>query len=112
MSSLHRKGKNLKPALPKEQIETLPSLSEPNDELRIDFEGTIPIKNNVQSIYILVTVDGVFRYPKAETFNKCETKTAIEFLEFHGIPKSIRCDQAQPFKAREFIFFAKIKSLN
>ena len=49
--------------------------------MQIDFAGTITIKKNVQSIFILVTVDGVFRYPHAETFKKRETKTAIDYLE-------------------------------
>ena len=45
----------------------------------------------------------------------CDTQTAIEFLnqycKFHGIPRSIRCDQAQAFKSRAFEIFCKEKNI-
>ena len=100
------KGKNLKPLIPKTQVGNLPPLSEPNEEVQMDFAGPIPFKDNALSNYILVTVDRLSRYPHAEVFNNCDSKTAIEYLDSYckvnGIPRSIRCDQAQAFKAREF----------
>ena len=55
------------------------------------------------------------RFPHAETFNNCDTNTAIEYLEsycrLHGIPRSIRCDQAQAFKAKEFELFCKNRKI-
>ena len=43
------------------------------------------------------------------------TNTAIEYLEsycrLHGIPRSIRCDQAQAFKAKEFELFCKNRNI-
>ena len=81
----------------------------------MDFAGPIPIKNNTQNNYILVTVDRLSRYPHAEIFNNCDTNTAIEYLEsyckVHGIPRSIRCDQAQAFKAKEIDIFCKNKNI-
>ena len=95
------KGKNLKPLIPKSQLGQLPVLSEPNEEIQMDFAGPIPFKDNVQSNYIFVTVDRLLRYPHAETYNNCDTKTAIDSLDSycktHGKPRSIRCDQAQAF---------------
>ena len=42
----------------------------------------------------------------AQVFKNCDASTAIEYLEeyckFHGIPRSLRCDQAQAFKSRDF----------
>ena len=109
------KGKNLKPLIPKSQFRNLPSLSEPNEEVQMDFAGPIPFKDNTLSNYILVTVDRLSRYPHAEVFNNCDTKTAIEYLDsyckVHGIPRSIRCDQAQAFKAREFELYCKNKNI-
>ena len=68
-----------------------------------------------QNNYILVTVDRLSRYTHAEIFNNCDTNTAIEYLEsyckVHGNPRSIRCDQAQAFKAKEFDIFCKNKNI-
>ena len=108
------KGKNLKPLIPNTQVGNLPPLSEPNEEVQMDFAGPIPFKDNALSNYILVTVDRLSRYPHAEVFNNCDSKTAIEYLDsyfkVHGIPRSIRCDQAQAFKAREFEIYCKNKN--
>ena len=109
------KGKNLKPIIPKNQLGDLPKLKEPNEEIQMDFAGPIPYKNSTQNNYILVTVDRLSRFPHAETFHNCDTETAIDYLEkdckLHGIPRSIRCDQAQAFKAKEFDIFCKNKNI-
>ena len=109
------KGRNLKPLIPKSQLGSLPPLTEPNQEIQMDFAGPIPFKNNTQNNYILVTVDRLSRYPHAETFQNCDTETALDYLERycqqHGIPRSIRCDQAQAFKAKEFEIFCKNKNI-
>ena len=81
----------------------------------MDFAGPIPFKENLQNNYILVTVDRLSRYPHAENFHNCETETALDYLERycrqHGIPMSIRCDQAQALKAKEFKIFSKNKNI-
>ena len=109
------KGKNLKPIITKINIGTLGKLTEPSEEIQMDFAGPMPFKNNTQNNYILVTVNRLSRFPHAETFNNCDTNTAIEYLEsycrLHGIPRSIRCDQAQAFKAKEFELFCKNRNI-
>ena len=75
------KGKNLKPLIPKSQLRKLPPLSEPNEEVQMDFVGPIRFKENIQSNYNLVTVDRLSRYPHAESFNNFDTKTAIGYLD-------------------------------
>ena len=101
-----KQGKNLKPILPKQNLCTLPLLSEPNEELQMDFAGPIPFKNHIDNYYILVSVDRYSRFPTAQVYKNCDASTAMEYLEeycrFHGIPLSIRCDQAQAFKSRDF----------
>ena len=81
----------------------------------MDFAGPIPYKNSTQIIYILVTVDRLSRFPHRETFHNCDTETAIDYLgkncELPGIPRSIRCDQAQAFKAKKFDLFCKNKNI-
>ena len=100
-------GKNLKPIISKSELGTLPKLSEPNEELQLDFAGPIVDTKNINNEhYILAAVDRFSRYPSALVHTNCDTQTAIEFLnqycKFHGIPRSIRCDQAQAFKSRTF----------
>ena len=72
----------------------------------MDFAGPLTVCEQNDDYYILVTVDRVTRYPHAQVYKNCDTKTALKYLDeyckFHGIPRSIRCDQAQAFKAREF----------
>ena len=129
------KGKNLKPLITKNNLGTLTTLVETNEEIQMDFAGPIPYKNNIWTIYehknniwtkyeyknntqnnyILVTVDRLSRYPHAEIFNNCDTNTALECIEsyckVHGTPRSIRCDQGQAFKAKEFDIFCKNKNI-
>ena len=109
------KGKSLKPLISKTQIGTLPPLSEPNEEVQMDFSGPIPFKDNALFNYILVTVDRLSRYPHAEVLNNCDSKTAIDYLDsyckVHEIPRLIRRDQAQAFKARKFKIYCKNKNI-
>ena len=48
-------GKNLKPIIPKNKHTSLSTLSEPNDEIQMDFAG--PITNNNRDTYKLLTID-------------------------------------------------------
>ena len=41
------KGKNLKPLITKNNLGTLPTLVETNEEIQMDFAGPIPYKNNI-----------------------------------------------------------------
>ena len=109
-------GKNLKPIKLKSGPGALPKLSEPHEELQLDFAGPIiDMKNNNNEHYILAAVDRFSRYPSAVVHTNCDTQTAIEFLnqycKFHGIPCSIRCDQAQAFKSRAFEIFCNEKNI-
>ena len=92
------KGKNFKALISNTQLGKLPSLEEPNQEIQIVFDGQIPYRKRTQINYFLVKVDRLSRYPNAESFHNFGTDTAIEYLEryckIHGIPRSIRCDQA------------------
>ena len=110
-----KKGENLKPLIPKQSLGMLPKLTEPKEEVQIDFAGPIPFREHKQNYYILVSVNRLTRYPHAQVFKDCDTQTALNYLEeccrFHGIPRSLRCDQAQAFKAREFEIFCKNKNI-
>ena len=77
----------------------------------MDFAGPIRFKNNTDNHYIPVSVDRYSRFPTIQVYKNCKASTAIEYLEkycrFHGIPRSIRCDQAQAFKFRDFTVYCK-----
>ena len=97
-------GNNLKPLIPKRTYTKLNSLTEPNEELQLDFTGTIT--ENHKDTYILVSIDRYSRYPNAEAYHHCDTEKVSSDLKswkrFHGIPHTLRCDQAQAFKSRKF----------
>ena len=101
-------GKNLNPIIPKSKIAQLSPLQEPNEEIQLDFAGPITDEQQKDS-YLLTLVDRFSRYPYAKVYHICDTEKAIEYLEkylkFHGIPRNIRCDQAQAFKSRQFEIF-------
>ena len=107
-------GKNLKPIIPKSDLGKLPKLLEPNQEIQLDFAGPLPNESN-NEIYILVAIGRFSRYPSAVVHPNCDASTAIDFLrkycEFHGIPRSIRCDQAQAFKSKSFDVYCKNKNI-
>ena len=106
-----KKGKNLKPILPKQSLGILLKLSETNEEVQLDFAGPIPFREHKQNYYILVSVDLLTRYPHVQVFKVCDTQTALNYLEeycrFYGIPRSLRCDQAQAFETRKSEIFCK-----
>ena len=71
----------------------------------MDFAGPIPFRNHTDNYYILVSADRQSRFPTAQVYKNWDASTAIEYLEeyckFHGIPHSLRCNQAQAFKSRD-----------
>ena len=72
----------------------------------MDFAGFIPYKINPLNNYVLVTVDRLSRFQHAEKNKDYDANTAIDYLKsyckLHGLQRSITCDQAQAFKAKEF----------
>ena len=75
------KGIHLKSLIHESQLGSLPPLTEPNQEIQMDFAGLIPLKEITQNNYILVTVDRISKYPHAETFHNCDTEKAPDYLE-------------------------------
>ena len=73
-----RKGKKLKPVMPKNKHTQLSNLQKPNEEVQMDFTG--PIQENSKDSYILLSVDRFSRYPHAKAYHNCDTETAIKNL--------------------------------
>ena len=103
-------GKNLKPLIPKNKTSELPQLTQPIEKVQLDFAGPVLDEKNKES-YILASVYRYSKYPHAKVYQNCDAETAIEYLDqyikFHGIPRNIRCDQAQAFKLRQFEIYCK-----
>ena len=98
-------GLNLKRIIPKSKFTQLPILLEPNEEIQLDF--AVPIMDKqLKYSYILASVDRLSKYPNAKVYHNSDRETAIAYLEknieFHGIPRNIRCDRAQALKSRQF----------
>ena len=75
------KCKNLKTLIPKNNSRTLPTVSEPNEEIQMDFVGPIPHENSTLNNYRIVTVYRISKLSNAEIYTNCDSNTAIEYLE-------------------------------
>ena len=85
-----KQGKNLKSIIPKQDLGKLPTLSEPNDKLQMDFAGPISFRSHTDNYYILVSINRYPRFPSTQLYKNCNASTAIQNLEeycrLHGIP--------------------------
>ena len=70
----------------------------PNEEIQIDFGGPIYIEKN-QEVYFLACIDRFSKFPTAEVFHRAKADNILKFSQedvlLHGIPRSIRLDQAR-----------------
>ena len=86
----------------KKHYTTLDAVVEPNEEIQLDFAGPLPNEND-KEVYILVGVDHFSRFPYAKVVSNNRADTIIRFMQNHivnhGVPRNIRCDQAQGFRA-------------
>ena len=77
---------------------TLKLCKVPNEEIQIDFGGPIYNKKN-QEVYFLACIDRFSKFPTVEVFDRANAdiflKILQEYVLLHGIPRSIRLDQAR-----------------
>ena len=99
-----QKGKNLKVISGHSHFTSLEAVVEPNEEIQLDFAGPLPDEND-KDVYILVGVDCFSHFPSAKVVTKNKADTIIRFMQTHivnyGVPRNIRCDQAQGFRAKK-----------
>ena len=98
-------GKNIITQIPSTEKYILEILTEPNQEIKLDFAG--PIKSNTRGdVYILVAVDRFSEWPTAQVCKKTDTQTVLTFLfEYftdNGTPQCFRTDNGSCFKSNEF----------
>ena len=68
-----KNGKNLRAIQSKSCLGTLPILSEPNEEIQVDYAGPLIFREDKDEYYILVTVDRLTRNPHAQVYKNYET---------------------------------------
>ena len=87
---------------------------EPNEEVQLDFAGDLPDELNREA-YILVAVDKRSKYPTAKVVSNTTADIAIKFMQRYnsnnGVPRRLRCDQAQTFRAKKFQLFCNSNNI-
>ena len=98
-------GKNIITQIPSTEKNNLDILTEPNQEIQLDFAG--PIKSKTRGdVYILVAIDRFSKWPTAQICKNADTRTVLKFLTKYftdnGSPRVIRTDNGSCFKSNEF----------
>ena len=87
-------GRKLKSIIPVKQFQEHKLCIVPNQEVQIDFAG--PINNEIgHEIYILTCNDRFSKYPSAENFDNANAyviKFLDNYIQIHGVPRSLRID--------------------
>ena len=101
--SCTRYGKNAKYVISKNASKPLPLLSQPGQELQLDYAG--PLKDTKgKNIYLLVAIDRYSKFPAVKISKSTGGKSSVKFLrtyiDTHGIPESIRTDHFSGFKRK------------
>ena len=87
---------------------------EPNEEVQLDFAGPLPDELNGDA-YILVAIDRWSKFPTAKVVKNTTTDIAIKFtqryISINGVPRRLRCDQAQTFRAEKIQLFCNTNNI-
>ena len=98
-----RYGKNATFISPKNSSQPLPLLSQPGQEVQLDYEG--PLEDcKGKKTYLLTAIDRYSKFPSVKVTKSTGGKSTIKFLrsyiDTHGIPESIKTDQFSGFKGK------------
>ena len=87
---------------------------EPNEEVQLDFAGPLPDELN-RDAYILVANDKWSKFSTAKVVSNTTADIAIKFMQRYisnnGVPRRLRCDQAQTFRAKKFQHFCNSNNI-
>ena len=99
-------GKNLKYQIPKTHYRKLKKLTEPGQEIQIDFTGKLHNNRINGDAQILIAVDHFSKWPTVKICNTAETKEVIKFLtndfNSYGIPEKIKSDERGASISKEY----------
>ena len=108
-------GKNLKYQLPSKHYGKLGTLTEPGQEIQIDFTGKLHNQNLPGDVQILIAVDRFSKWPTVKICKTTKTKEVIQFLtsifNLYGIPEKIKSDQGGAFSSKEYRQFCKNRNI-
>ena len=108
-------GKNLNYQLPKKHYGKLEKLTEPGQEIQIDFTGKLHNKKINGDVQILIAIDRFSKWPTVKICKSAETKEVIIFLssnfKLYGIPEKIKSDKGGAFVSKEYREFCKNRNI-
>ena len=108
-------GKNLKYQLPSKHYGKLGKLTEPGQEIQIDFTGKLHNQKIHGDVQIIISVDRFSKWPTVKICKTAETKEVIQFLtsnfNLYGIPEKIKSDKGGAFISKEYRQFCKNRNI-
>ena len=92
------------------------TLTEPGQEIQIDFTGKLHNKKRNGDVQILIAIDRFSKWPTVKTCKTAETKEVINFLinnfNLYGIPEKIKSDKGGgAFISKEYREFCKSRNI-
>ena len=107
-------GKNLNYQVPKNNFGKLKKLTEPGQEIQIDFTGKLNYKKLNGKQQILIAIDRFSEWPTVKICKSSETKEIVNFLKqnfnLYGLPEKIKTDKGGAFFAKEYRDFCESKN--
>ena len=107
--------KNFKYQISKNNFVKLKTLTEPGQEIQIDFTGKLNHKKLIGEYQILIAIDRFSRWPTVTICKSSETKEVLNFLKqnfnSYGLPKKIKSGKCGAFIAEEYRDFCKSKNI-
>ena len=109
-------GKNLRYQLPKNEFRKLETLTEPGQEIQIDFSGKLNKKKLNGDHQKLIAIDRLSKWPTAKFCKLSETKEVLNFLKqtfnLYRLPEKIKTDKCGggAFVSKEYKEFCNSKN--
>ena len=108
-------GKHRNYQLPKKHYGKLEKLSEPGQEIQIDFTRKLHNKKLNGETQKLIAIDKFIKWPTAKICKTSEPKEIINFLSsmfnLYGIPEKIKSDKGGAFISKEYREFCKSRNI-
>ena len=107
-------GESPKYQLPSKHYRKLEKLTEPGQEIQIDFTGKLHNQKIHGDVQILIAVDRFSKWSTVKICKTAETKEVVQFLlsnfNLYGIPEKIKSDKGGAFISKNTKNFAKTET--